>query len=67
MRILIAVLALSVVCACLCACNTVQGGVEELRNATGGFVQGADTYGVSRRPDLYGRSTQPTTPSMGFR
>jgi hypothetical protein len=63
MRILLAVLALSA----LCACSTMQGGLDELRSASGGFVQGGDTYGTSRRPDVYGRSTQPTTPSMGSR
>jgi hypothetical protein len=63
MRTLLVFLALSA----LSACNTVQSGVEELRGATGGFVQGGDTYGTSRRPDLYGRSTMPTTPTMGNR
>jgi hypothetical protein len=63
MRILFVVLALSA----LCACSTMQGGLDELRSASGGFVQGGDTYGTSRRPDVYGRSTQPTTPSMGSR
>jgi hypothetical protein len=63
MRILLAVLALSA----LCACSTMQGGLDELRSASGGFVQGGDTYGTSRRPDVYGRSTQPTTPSLGSR
>jgi hypothetical protein len=63
MRFLLAVLALSA----LCACSTMQGGLDELSSTSGGFVQGGDTYGTSRRPDLYGRSTQPTTPSIANR
>ena len=63
MRIFLVGLALSA----LCACTTMQGGLDELRSASGGFVQGGDTYGTSRRPDLYGRSTQPTTPSIATR
>jgi hypothetical protein len=63
MRILLVVVALSA----LCACSTMQGGLDELRSANGGFVQGGDTYGTSRRPDVYGRSTQPTIPSIAAR
>jgi hypothetical protein len=63
MRTLFVVLALSA----LCACSTMQGGLDELKSASGGFVQGSDTYGTSRRPDLYGRSTQPTTPTIANR
>jgi hypothetical protein len=63
MRILLVALVLSA----LCGCNTLQGDLDELRAASGGFVRGGDTYGTSRRPDLYGRSTQPTTPSIGTR
>jgi hypothetical protein len=62
MRILLVVITLSA----LSACNTVQSGMEELRSATGGFVQG-DPNGTSRRPDLYGRSTQPSTPTIANR
>ena len=63
MRIFLVGLVLSA----LCGCNTLQGDLDELRSAGGGFVRGGDTYGTSRRPDLYGRSTQPTTPSIGTR
>jgi hypothetical protein len=63
MRTLVLALALSA----LCACSTMQGGLDELRSTSGGFVQSGDTYGTSRRPDLYGRSTQPTTPSIATR
>jgi hypothetical protein len=51
----------------LCACSTLQSDIDELRSSSGGFVRGGDTYGTSRRPDLYGRSTQPTTPSIATR
>lgn len=58
MRFLLTVLGLSA----LCACSSMQ---DDLRSASGGFVAGGDSYGVTRRPDLHG--TQPTTPSIATR
>lgn len=67
MRITLSALVLSA----LTACSSVQEEATSFRGfsagVTGGMAAGGDTYGTSRRPDVYGAFTRPTTPTIGSR
>ena len=63
MRIVLLALAF----AALAACTTASEGTSPFSGFQGGVSSGADTLGTSRRPDVYGGFTRPTTPSFGTR
>ena len=47
-------------------CQSLTGGSgDEVRASP--VRPGGDTYGTSRRPDVYGGFTQPVLPTMGAR
>jgi len=59
MRIALLALALST----LCACSSLPQAAD-FSGATAGVTSGGDTFGTSRRPDVYGAFTRPSTPTM---